>query len=61
MTTKGEDYPTRAACRFKGNHGQVMLDQTRTVDRARLVKKLGRLHAETSARALDVLQEMFAL
>ena len=60
MTTKGQAYPTRVPCRFKGKDGQVVLDQIRTVDRARLRKRLGRLDARTSVRVLDVLQEMFA-
>ena len=60
MTTKGAAYPTRVACRFKGKQGQVVLDQIRTVDRVRLVKKLGRLDRRTGAKVLDVLQEMFA-
>jgi len=60
MTTKGQSYPTRIACRFKGKNGQVVLDQIRAVDQTRLVKKLGRLDAKTSAEVLDVLGEMFA-
>ncbi|MGH7128854.1 MAG: type II toxin-antitoxin system PemK/MazF family toxin, partial [Planctomycetaceae bacterium] len=60
MTTKGRSYPTRVSCRFKGKKGQVVLDQIRTVDRARLIKKLGRTSAKTSATVLDVLREMFA-
>jgi mRNA interferase MazF len=60
MTTKGRPYPTRVPCRFKGKDGQVVLDQIRAVDCARLVKKLGRLDAKTSAAVLNVLQEMFA-
>ncbi len=60
MTTKGQVNPTRVPCRFQGKAGQVVLDQIRTVDRARLVKRLGRLDAPTSARVLDVLQEMFS-
>lgn len=60
LTTKGPPYPTRVACRFKGKKGQVVLDQIRTVDRARLVRKLGRLDRTTSAAVLDVLQDMFA-
>jgi mRNA interferase MazF len=43
MTTKGRDYPTRVPCTFQGVAGQVVLDQMRTVDKARLVKRLGRL------------------
>jgi mRNA interferase MazF len=60
MTTKGQAYPTRVACRFRGKSGQVVLDQIRTVDRVRLTKRLGRLDPKTSARVLEVLQEMFA-
>jgi mRNA interferase MazF len=60
MTTRGQSYPTRVLCRFKGKQGQVVLDQIRTVDRVRLIKKLGRLDTRTSAQVLDVLQEMFA-
>src|SRR5262249_37391831 len=60
MTTKGQPYPSRVACRFKGKDGQVVLDQVRTVDRVRLVRKLGKLDARTAAQVLDVLQEMFA-
>jgi mRNA interferase MazF len=60
MTTQGQSYPTRVACRFQGKSGQVVLDQIRTVDRARLVRKLGRLDRRTSSKVLEVLQEMFA-
>lgn len=60
LTTKGQNYPTRVACRFKGKDGQVVLDQIRTVDRTRLIKKLGHLDSKTSAQVLEVLQEMFA-
>jgi len=60
LTTKGQSYPTRVPCRFKGKGGQVVLDQLRTVDRSRLVKKLGTMDGKTAAAVLDVLQEMFA-
>ena len=60
MTTKGCAYPTRVPCRFGGKSGQVVLDQIRTVDQSRLVKKLGSIDARTAQRVLDVLQEMFA-
>jgi mRNA interferase MazF len=46
-------------CRFKGKRGQVVLDQIRTVDRSRLVKKLGRIDSKTATAVLNVLQEMF--
>ena len=47
-------------CRFKGKAGQVVLDQIRTVDRSRLVKKLGRIDDKTAVAVLVVLHEMFA-
>jgi mRNA interferase MazF len=49
MTTKGQPYPTHVPCRFKSKDGQVVLDQIRSVDRVRLIKKLGRLDSRTSA------------
>ena len=60
MTTKGRPYPTRIPCRFKRKSGQVVLDQIRTVDRARLVRKLGSLAPNTQKDILSALSEMFA-
>lgn len=60
MTTKGRAYPTRVLCRFKGRVGRVVLDQLRTVDDVRLVRKLGRISQRTANTVLTVLQEMFA-
>ncbi len=59
MTTKGLDYPTRVACTFQGKTGKVVLDQIRTVDQIRLVKKLGVLSPAAGKRTLGVLMEMF--
>ena len=59
MTTGGQAYPWRVACRFQNRSGFVALDQLRTVDRERLVKRLGRLSAATTTEVLDTLQEMF--
>jgi mRNA interferase MazF len=60
MTTKGHNYPTRVACRFQGKSGEVVVDQLRTVDKTRLVKRLGRLDAAASDTVLATLAEMFA-
>ncbi len=60
MTTKGKKYPTRVECKFDGKQGQIVLDQIRTVDKTRLVKKLGELDDETQEETLRVLAEMFA-
>ena len=60
MTTRGRDYPTRVGCTFKGKPGQVVLDQIRTTDKVRLIKKLGRIDKQTQAEVLSVLAELFA-
>lgn len=60
MTTRGRRYPTRVTCRFGGKSGQVVLDQIRTVDSVRLVKKLGRLDKKTGNEVLRILGELFA-
>lgn len=60
LTTGGHPYPFRVSCRFQGKLGRVVLDQIRTVDRERLVRRLGRLVPGTLGRGLAVLQEMFA-
>lgn len=60
MTTKGREYPSRIPCSFQGKTGQVVLDQIRTVDRDRVVKKLGAIDPKTGHRSLSVLAELFA-
>lgn len=60
MTTKGKNYPTRIPCTFKRKSGQIVLDQIRTVDKTRLVKKLGSIEETNQAKVLLTLAEMFA-
>jgi mRNA interferase MazF len=60
MTTKGKDYPTRVVCQFQGKPGQIVLDQIRTIDKARLVKKLGQISQSEQRVVLDTLAEIFA-
>jgi mRNA interferase MazF len=60
MTTRGRKYPTRIACEFQRKQGQIVLDQIRTVDKARLLRKLGRIDNQTQIDVLSVLQEMFS-
>jgi mRNA interferase MazF len=60
MTTKGRSYPTRVACTFGDQEGQVILDQIRTVDKTRLVKRLGTIDSDTQAEVLTALAELFA-
>ncbi len=61
MTTKGHKYPSRVSCKFRGKQGHIILDQIRTVDKSRLIRKSGEVHRETQKKVLAVLAEMFAL
>ena len=61
MTTKGRPYPTRIPCLFAGKDGQVVLDQLRTVDKTRMVRRLGRIADDVQEAVLTTLAEMFAL
>jgi mRNA interferase MazF len=60
MTTQGRAYPSRVVCRFQGRDGQIVLDQIRTVDKVRLMKKLGRISPQAQKGVLAVLAEIFA-
>ena len=60
MTTGGQRYPTRVPCTFDRVSGQVALDQIRTVDRSRLVKRLGVVDTEVQDAVVAALLEMFA-
>lgn len=60
MTSTQRPYPTRVDLTFQRKKGQVVLDQIRTVDKSRLVKRLGVLPEARSREVAGVLQEMFA-
>jgi mRNA interferase MazF len=60
MTTKGRQYPTRVICQFQNKDGQIVLDQIRTVDKSRLVKKIGQISQDEQREVLNILAEMFA-
>ena len=60
MTTRGRPYPSRVPCVFQGRRGQTVLDQLRTVDQSRLVRRLGRIDPVTRQAVLDTLAEIFA-
>lgn len=60
MTTHGQAYPTRVPLKFRRRAGQIVLDQIRTVDKVRLVKRLGAVNQATADKILGILSEMFA-
>jgi mRNA interferase MazF len=60
MTTRIRKYPSRVACEFQGTHGQIVLDQIRTVDKTRLIRNLGSIDDPAKYEIIRVLQEMFS-
>lgn len=60
MTSKINCYPTRIPVLFDGKEGNIVLDQIRTIDKSRMIKKLGTLPPETASEVLDVLGAMFS-
>ena len=60
MTTAGKDYPTRVSCTFRRKLGQIVIDQIRTTDKIRLIKKLGTIDPDTQSEVISILQRLFA-
>ncbi len=60
MTTAGKAYPTRVFCKFQGKKGQIVLDQIRTIDKSRLIKRAGAIDPQIQAEVISTLQSMFA-
>jgi|SRR5690242_15617000 len=60
MTTGSRPAPFRVPLRFRGKSGLILLDQIRTLDQTRLVKRLGAVSAGTLATVLQTLQDVFA-
>jgi mRNA interferase MazF len=60
MTTKGKVYPTRVVCQFQGKDGQIVLDQIRTIDKTRLIKKLGEISQDEQRVVFETLAEIFS-
>ncbi len=60
MTSAGKEYPTRISCTFKKKKGQIVIDQIRTIDKSRLIKRLGTIDPNTQLEVIEVLQRLFA-
>lgn len=59
LTSTTKNYPTRVECFFDWKNGEIVLDQIRTLDKTRFVKKLWILDEITSQKVCEVLGEMF--
>ena len=60
LTSTQRNYPTRINCHVQGKEGQIVLDQIRTVDKTRLIKKIDTINKRTQLKLHKVLNEMFA-
>ena len=60
LSSTSQKYPTRVAVEFLNNQRSIVLDQIRTVDKLRLVKKIGEIAESSRKETLEKLQEMFA-
>ena len=60
LTSKLKNYPTRVPCKVEGKQCQIVLDQIRTVDKSRLVKKIDTLNKTKQIKVLNILKEMFS-
>ena len=58
MTTKSHNYPSRVPVKFENKEGWIVLDQIWTVDRARLIKRLGKIKQKEIEKIKSILQEM---
>lgn len=58
MTSSEKEYPTRIHIEFKGKKGEIVLDQIRTIDKQRIVKKLGIVDKSIVKNIKKVLKEM---
>ena len=60
LTSTFKNYPTRLDLTFQQKKGQIVIDQIRSIDKARLIKKMGVIDKRTSLRVLRVLEEYFS-
>ena len=58
MTTQSHFYPTRIPLKFTGKEAWIVLDQLRTVDRKRLIEKLGKIDQKTINQVKSIIKEM---
>lgn len=60
MTTGSRTAAFRIPLTFQGKQGLILLDQIRTLDKQRLIQRVGAVHEVTLTRTLHILQDMFA-
>ena len=58
MTTKSRNYPTRVNINFDNKNGFIVLDQIRTIDKIRFIKKLGKIESKYIKEVKRLIKEM---
>jgi len=59
LTSSLKAYPTRVALRFQNKQGEMAIDQIRSIDKSRLVGRLGHLDQKTARELCDLLVQTF--
>lgn len=59
-TMPAENHPTRIPIDLLNRERSIVLDQIRSIDKVRLVKKIGDVDRARGRKLLETLQEMFA-
>lgn len=59
MTTSSKPYPTRVEIKHNQTKGWIAIDQIRTVDRARIVKRYETLTTKEVVKVKNVIKETF--
>ncbi|MGQ0540866.1 MAG: type II toxin-antitoxin system PemK/MazF family toxin [Blastocatellia bacterium] len=60
LASSNAKFPTRVPVQFLNSERLVILDQIRTVDKSRLVKKIGEIDQTARRNILDKLVELFS-
>ena len=59
MTTRSRSYPTRVRLRHQQKTGWIVVDQIRTVDRKRVLSKVGSLSNPEVSKLKEVIRETY--
>ncbi|MCG2462875.1 type II toxin-antitoxin system PemK/MazF family toxin [Flavobacteriaceae bacterium F89] len=59
MTTNLKQYPTRVMVKHNNKKGMIAIDQIRTIDKVRIIKKVNQLSQSEIQRCKDIIRETF--
>ncbi|MHA1112664.1 MAG: type II toxin-antitoxin system PemK/MazF family toxin [Promethearchaeota archaeon] len=58
LTTQSRKYPTRVGVQLDEKKGWIVLDQIRTIDKTRIIRKLGEITSKQTLNVKKVIKEM---